>query len=70
MFASYRPEVLGAVERRFAEVNGQPGAVFFNAEARAVAVLVLDIAGGQIIVVRGMNNPDKLRNLDRRQPGT
>jgi RNA polymerase sigma-70 factor (ECF subfamily) len=68
MFGGYRPEVLGAVERRFAEINGQPGAVLFDAEARAVAVIVLDIAGGQVVAVRAINNRDKLRHLDER-PG-
>jgi RNA polymerase sigma-70 factor (ECF subfamily) len=59
-------EDLGAVERRLAEVNGQPGAVFFDAERRAVLVLALDIAGGQVSAVRSITNPEKLRHLDRR----
>jgi RNA polymerase sigma-70 factor (ECF subfamily) len=65
MFRAWLEE-LGAVERRAAEINGQPGAVFFDAEARAVLVVALDIAGGQVAAVRGINNPDKLRHLDRR----
>jgi hypothetical protein len=40
--------------------------VFFDAESRAVLVLALDIAGGQIAAVRGINNPDKLRHLHER----
>jgi RNA polymerase sigma-70 factor (ECF subfamily) len=65
MFRAWLEE-LGAVKRRAAEINGQPGAVFFDAEARAVLVVALDIAGGQIAAVRGINNPEKLRHLDRR----
>jgi hypothetical protein len=30
---------MGAVERRTAEINGQPGVVFFDAESRAVLVI-------------------------------
>ena len=66
VFAGYRPAALGAVEQRFAEVNGQPGVVFMDAGARAVAVIALDIAGGQIIAVRAISNPEKLHHLDER----
>jgi RNA polymerase sigma-70 factor, ECF subfamily len=66
LFSSYHPEALGTVESRVAEVNGQPGRVFFDAESRAVAVIALDIAGGQIVAVRSITNPDKLRHLDER----
>ncbi len=66
IFSGYRPAALGAVEQRFAEVNGQPGVVFLDSEARAVAVIALDIAGGQIIAVRAISNPEKLRHLDAR----
>jgi hypothetical protein len=54
---------LAAVERRFAEVNGQPGAVFFDADGRAVLVVALDIAGGQVLAVWSVTNPEKLRHL-------
>ncbi len=66
IFSGYRPAALGAVEQRFAEINGQPGLVFLDAEARAVAVIALDIAGGQIFAVRAISNPEKLRHLDER----
>jgi RNA polymerase sigma-70 factor, ECF subfamily len=65
IFGGYRPAALGAVEQRFTEINGQPGVVFFDAGARAVAVIALDIADGQIIAVRSISNPDKLRHLDQ-----
>jgi len=63
LFANYRPEALGTVEQRRAEINGQPGVVFLDADSRAVAVIVLDIAGGQVVAVRSISNPDKLRHL-------
>jgi hypothetical protein len=47
--------------------------VFLDAEARAVAVIALDIADGQVVAVRSISNPDKLRHLDegpvRPRPG-
>jgi RNA polymerase sigma-70 factor, ECF subfamily len=63
LFSTYQPEALGAVEFRTAEINGQPGRVFFDAESRAVLVIALDIAGGKVIAVRTITNPDKLRHL-------
>jgi RNA polymerase sigma-70 factor (ECF subfamily) len=56
-------EDLGAVERRVAEVNGQPGVVFFDAESQGVLVIALDIASGQVSAVRAITNPEKLRHL-------
>jgi RNA polymerase sigma-70 factor (ECF subfamily) len=66
IFGGYRPEVLGAVRRHDTEINGQPGRVFFDAESRAVAVIALDIAGGRVVAVRTISNPEKLRHLDER----
>ena len=62
-------EDLGAVERRVAEVNGQPGVVFFDAESQPVLVVALDIAGRQVIAVRTITNPEKLRHLHGRSSG-
>jgi len=47
------------------EVNGQPGAMAFDAQDRLVAVVGLDITGGQIQTIHSIVNPDKLRHLDR-----
>jgi RNA polymerase sigma-70 factor (ECF subfamily) len=44
-------------------VNGQPGAVSYDAEGRVVNVFVLDIADGQVQTVRSIVNPDKLHHL-------
>ena len=37
-----------------------------RAESRAVVVIALDIAGGQVVAVRTISNPEKLRHLDER----
>jgi hypothetical protein len=39
---------LPEVSLRLAEVNGGPGALYLDAQQRLIAVLALDIAGGQI----------------------
>ena len=58
-----RARVLGA-SLRLAWVNGQPGAVLYDAEGRVVSVIELDVA--ERIVVQTMHavvNPDKLAHL-------
>jgi RNA polymerase sigma-70 factor (ECF subfamily) len=45
------------------EVNGQPGAVFRDAEGRVVNVMSLDVLDGRIQVIRSVINPDKLQHL-------
>ena len=54
---------LPGVSLRPVEVNGSPGALFLDAQQRLIAVLALDIAGGQIISIGGIVNPDKLTHL-------
>ena len=44
-------------------VNGQPGAVAYDAEGRVVSVFALDIADGLVHAVRSVVNPDKLQHL-------
>jgi RNA polymerase sigma-70 factor, ECF subfamily len=46
-----------------APVNGQPGALFLDANGRVVTVLTLDIHDGTIQAVRAVVNPDKLHHL-------
>jgi RNA polymerase sigma-70 factor (TIGR02957 family) len=53
----------GGFTLRREEVNGQPGALFFDLEGRVGGVMVLDVVDGQIQGVRAINNPDKLRHL-------
>jgi RNA polymerase sigma-70 factor (ECF subfamily) len=45
------------------EVNGGPGALYLDAQQRLIAVLALDIAGGQIRSISSVVNPDKLTHL-------
>jgi RNA polymerase sigma-70 factor (ECF subfamily) len=45
------------------EVNGDPGALYLDAQQRLIAVLALDIRGGQITSINSIVNPDKLRHL-------
>ena len=53
----------GGFTSRREEVNGQPGALFFDHEGRLGGVIILDIADGQIQAVSSIVNPDKLRHL-------
>jgi hypothetical protein len=53
---------IGAGLRRV-EVNGQPGALFLDAEGKVISVMSVDIAEGQVRAVRSVINPDKLRHL-------
>jgi RNA polymerase sigma-70 factor (ECF subfamily) len=48
---------------RLAEVNGQPGALFFDPEGRVVLVISVDIADDFVQTVRAVSNPEKLRHL-------
>ena len=45
------------------EVNGQPGAIFFDREGRVLHTLVLDVLDGRIQAIRTVINPDKLGHL-------
>lgn len=46
-----------------AQVNGQPGALFFDSAGRLVSVWALEIADGAIRTIRSIINPDKLDHL-------
>ena len=48
---------------RPAEVNGGPGALYLDAQQRLVAVVALDVTGGQITGISSVVNPDKLTHL-------
>jgi RNA polymerase sigma-70 factor (TIGR02957 family) len=54
---------IGGLITRRQEVNGQPGALFFDREGRLLGVMILDVAEGQIQGVSSIVNPDKLRHL-------
>ena len=57
-----RARILGA-SLRLAWVNGQPGAVLYDADGRVVSVLELDVAGGVVQAMHAVVNPDKLGHL-------
>jgi len=48
---------------RLAWVNGQPGAVLYDAEGRVVTVVELEVAGGVVQALHAVVNPDKLGHL-------
>jgi hypothetical protein len=48
-----------------AEINGQPGALFFDPEGVLVVAVTLDIADGQVQTLRAVTNPDKLAHLQK-----
>jgi RNA polymerase sigma-70 factor (TIGR02957 family) len=48
---------------RLAWVNGQPGAVLYDADGRVVTVVELDIADGLVQAIQAVVNPDKLGHL-------
>lgn len=44
-------------------INGQPGAIVLDGEAKIFAALMLEIIDGQIQVVRSVFNPTSLTHL-------
>jgi RNA polymerase sigma-70 factor (TIGR02957 family) len=44
-------------------VNGQPGVLVRDADGHLVAVIVLDVLDGQVLAIRTVANPEKLRHL-------
>jgi RNA polymerase sigma-70 factor (TIGR02957 family) len=51
------------MQMRPVEINGSPGALYLDAQQRLVAVVALDVAGGQIASISAIVNPDKLAHL-------
>jgi RNA polymerase sigma-70 factor (TIGR02957 family) len=48
---------------RGAWVNGQPGILACDADGGLIAVIALDILGGQVQAIRAVANPEKLRHI-------
>jgi RNA polymerase sigma-70 factor, ECF subfamily len=48
-----------------AEVNGQPGALGFDADGALIAVMSVDVVGGAIVAIRSVPNPDKIAHISR-----
>jgi RNA polymerase sigma-70 factor (TIGR02957 family) len=61
-WAAIRARVPG-LSQRPVEINGGPGALFLDAQQRLIGVWALEIAGGEIVGVRSIVNPDKLAHL-------
>jgi RNA polymerase sigma-70 factor (TIGR02957 family) len=57
-----RGRMLG-VSLRLAWVNGQPGAVLYDAERRVVSVFELEVADGTVQAIHAVVNPDKLGHI-------
>ncbi len=51
------------ISMRTVEVNGGPGALFFDSRERLIGVTALEIADGEIKGINSVANPDKLRHL-------
>jgi len=51
------------VSLRPVQVNGDPGALWLDAQKRLIAVVALETAGGQITSISAILNPDKLARL-------
>jgi RNA polymerase sigma-70 factor (ECF subfamily) len=64
-----RGQRLAVSSMRLVEINGQPGALFFDPEERPVAAVALDIADDLVQTVRAIANPEKLRHLSRPREG-
>jgi RNA polymerase sigma-70 factor, ECF subfamily len=56
-------ERAGVVSMRRAEINGQPGALFLDADGNPVVAVSLDIADNQVQTLHAVSNPEKLRHL-------
>ena len=60
---NFRLARVPGVSWRPVQVNGDPGAVYLDAQQRLIAVVALEIASGQITSIRSIVNPDKLTHL-------
>jgi RNA polymerase sigma-70 factor (ECF subfamily) len=44
-------------------VNGQPGVLACDADGDLIAVIAFDVLDGQVLAIRTVANPEKLRHL-------
>jgi RNA polymerase sigma-70 factor, ECF subfamily len=58
-----RGEALDVERMLRMEINGQPGAVFFDIRGELVVAVSLDIADDRVQTLRAVSNPDKLAHL-------
>jgi RNA polymerase sigma-70 factor (ECF subfamily) len=52
-----------ASEIRPSQVNGQPGVLAYDHGGNPVGVMAFDVLDGQVVAIRSVINPDKLRHL-------
>ena len=52
-----------ASEIRSSQVNGQPGVLAYDHGGNPVGVMAFDVLDGQVVAIRSVINPDKLRHL-------
>ena len=50
---------------RRVEINGQPGALYFDTDGVLIVAVSLEIADGQVQTFRAVTNPDKLTHLQQ-----
>jgi RNA polymerase sigma-70 factor (TIGR02957 family) len=65
LFAWAKVGARAGISIRRAEINGQPGAISFAPDGGIVNAFSLDVAGGAIVAVHSIVNPDKLGHLGR-----
>ena len=53
------------IQLKSVHINGQPGALFLDADGGLLFVVSLDIADGLVQTVHAVSNPDKLQHLGR-----
>jgi RNA polymerase sigma-70 factor (ECF subfamily) len=51
------------IQIRPTEINGSPGALYVDAQQQLIAVIALEVSGGQITSINSIVNPDKLTHL-------
>jgi RNA polymerase sigma-70 factor (TIGR02957 family) len=54
---------IGRIEFRRVNINGQPGALSYDADGHLINAMTVDVADGEIQAIRSIVNPDKLAHL-------
>ena len=53
----------GVVGMRSVQINGQPGALYVDADGAPIAAVTLDIVDDQVQTLHAVSNPEKLRHI-------
>jgi RNA polymerase sigma-70 factor (ECF subfamily) len=62
-YSVHQAALFERMQIRLTEINGGPGALYLDAQHRLLAVVALEITGGQITSINAIVNPDKLTHL-------